>query len=727
MSRTIKRNIEKNNVKQKKKGSVAKKVIATTLVLGTLAGATAVVATNENVQTWLGIGSEHLESNNNEDNSQLQTQIDILKIEKAELQSRLDEYKERLSQEKDLTAEQLAHIAELESAIAEKETNISQLESLVKELQNKVDVLEEQIGSVTNSVMDKLNTYTMKYDNNTITNVFKKDNYVFISSNYSIEIVDTVSGEQRSIYTNTSGGKFYFYDINDTIYIANPYTFGKFNTQTMEYEAIENSTSSNVYNKLSGDLIYIKNLEDGRIIVKTSACIGVLNTDGNWEIYKYLACKEFDGVEYIVGPDANKSININISRIEIDGTLTNIYNLSKSSVSSFYTFQIFNDYIYCSYNASSNSSNAKFERINIDTGESTTLLTGSTVLYNFEMIAHNDVLFFYKPNCAYTYKLDLESEAFTKLALVSNTSYSELVEINGYIFDKSLSYVYNDSTGEFQLTTSSASSSAKDYYVVDGWIIKNGGFFDSESLTFKNFNYENTKYSAYNSNIQNVNGKLFFSSSSMSTQTGVCYLDIETKTIKKVPDSGNGDLLNDNGYGFEKSISISDSYALIYGDRSSQKYAVLINTDTMMVENVFSNFYNDVIKYNDKIISGYGNYVKILDINAFELNTIYSKESVSDLTISFTENDKVYLTKSAASYAISIDLKDSSIDYIYGVGGINISGLKFGYHSASATLFDPKTGDVLNIRGNNASTIDVFNFENSEMFINSTIVYEVLK
>lgn len=621
----------------------------------------------------------------------------------------------------------MAHIEELESAIAEKETKISQLESLVKELQNKVDVLEEQIGAVTNSVMDKLNTYTMKYDNNTITNVFKKNNYVFISSNYSIEIVDTVSGEQRSIYTNTSGGKIYFYDINDMIYIANAYTFGKFNTQTMEYEAIENSTSSNVYNKLSGDLIYVKNLEDGRIVVKTSACFGILNTDGNWGIYKYLVCKEFDGVEYIASSDANKSTNINISRIESDGVLTNIYNLSKSSVSSFYTFQIFNDYIYCSYNASSNSSNAKFEKINIDTGESTTLLTGSTALNDFEMLEHNGVLFFYKPNCAYTYKLDLESETFTKLALVSNTSYSELVEINGYIFDKALSYVYNESTGVFQLAANSASSGEKIYYVVDGLIVKNGGFFDSESLTFKNFNYENTKYSAYNSNIQNVNGKLFFSSSSMSTQTGVCYLDIDTKTIKKVPDSGNGDLLNDNGYGFEKSISISDSYSLIYGDRSSQKYAVIVNTDTMMVENVFSNFYNDAIKYNDKIISGYGNYIKILDINTFELNTIYSKENISDLTMSFIENNKVYLTKPSASYAISIDLNDNSIDYIYGVGGIDIAGLKFGYHSASATLFDPKTGDILNIKGYSTSTVDKIKFEDSEMFINSTIVYEVLK
>lgn len=726
MSRTIKRNIEKNNVKQKKKGSVAKKVIATTLVLGTLAGATAVVATNENIQTWLGIGSEHLEPNKNEDNSQLQTQIDILKLEKAELQSQLDEYKENLSQEKDLTAEQLAHIAELESAIAEKETKISQLELLVKELQNKVDVLEEQIGSVTNSVMDKLNTYTMKFDNNTITNVFRKDKYVFIASNYSIEIVDTISGEQKSIYTNTNGSKIYFYDINDTIYIANSYTFGKFNTQTMEYETIENSTSSNVYNKLSGDLIYVKNLEDGRILVKTFACIGLLNTDGSWEIYKYFAYKEFDGVEYIVSPDANKSTNINIRRIEIDGTLTNIYNLSKSSVSRFYTLQIFNDYIYCSYNASSNNSNAKFEKINIDTGESITLLTGSTVLYNFEMIAHNDVLFFYKPNCAYTYKLDLESETLTKLALVSDTTYSDLVEINGYVFDKTLSYVYNDSTGEFQLTTSSASSGAKTYYVIDGCIVKNYGYFDVESLTFNKFNYENIE-SAYGSNIQCVNGKLFFSSSSMSTQTGVCYLDVETKTIKKVPDSGNGDLLNDNGYTFEKSISISDSYALIYGDKSNQKYAVLVNTDTMMVENVFSNFYNDVIKYNGKIISGYGNYVKILDINTLELNTIYSKESVSDLTMSFVENDKVYLTKSAASYAISIDLRDGSIDYIYGVGGIDIAGLKFGYHSASATVFDPKTGDVLNIKGYNSSSIDVLKFEDSEMIINSIIVYEVLK
>ena len=54
--------MSKNNQKTKVKGSVAKKVIATTLVLGTLAGATAVCLTNDNVRTTLGIGSEPLQS-----------------------------------------------------------------------------------------------------------------------------------------------------------------------------------------------------------------------------------------------------------------------------------------------------------------------------------------------------------------------------------------------------------------------------------------------------------------------------------------------------------------------------------------------------------------------------------------------------------------------------------------------------------------------------------------
>ena len=54
--------MSKNNQKTKAKGSVAKKVIATTLVLGTLAGATAVCLTNDNVRTTLGIGSEPLQS-----------------------------------------------------------------------------------------------------------------------------------------------------------------------------------------------------------------------------------------------------------------------------------------------------------------------------------------------------------------------------------------------------------------------------------------------------------------------------------------------------------------------------------------------------------------------------------------------------------------------------------------------------------------------------------------
>lgn len=753
--------MSKNNQKTKAKSSVGLKVLTTALVLSTIAGATAVCLTNESVRTTLGIGSEPLQSekpaeNNNTTNSssELQIQIDklidekaedlasikLLESEKANIQSELDSYKASLDSEKELTAEQSLHIAELESAItdkdnqiailnesiAEKDVQISNLQSIIDDLQNRVDVLEEQIGAVTNSVMDKVNTYEMKYDNTNIMRVFKKNNLVFLSSNYSVEVLNTDTGEQKSIYSDSSSSYFEFYDINDTIYMANGYTFGKYNPDTIEYE--EQISVQSAWNKLTGTLESVTNLENGKTLVKTDSCIGILNTDGTWDIYRYQAYKEIGGIKYIVCGDVNTSTNVSIRRVEADGTLTEIYNITTSNINTWYSFNIYDGFAYIGYNTSSSASSAKFDRINLETGEKTTLLTGSTTMYKFEMLVHNDVLFFYQPSCAYTYKFDLTNETMYKLDLVSATSHSTLIDINGYVFDSTLSYVFNDSTGVFQLAKSSKETSTESYYIVDDYIVtqRNARYFDTESLTFKEFEYELSDYSACDDYVQYVNGKLFCSYQSNTTaKSGVFYIDMDTKTIKKVPDSGNGNTLN-TGCAYQKSISISDTHALIYGDGTSYKYAVLINTDTMMVEEVFTNFGDNAISFNGKIVSGYGNYIKVLAQSTLEIKTIYSKESLTSLTNLYIENNKIFFGTLNIGYTVVLNLDDYSVECVYGVGGHDVAGLKLAYNGTQSTLFDPTTGDILNIKPYNG-TISYYEYEDSIVFIFNTIVYEVLK
>ena len=315
------------------------------------------------------------------------------------------------------------------------------------------------------------------------------------------------------------------------------------------------------------------------------------------------------------------------------------------------------------------------------------------------------------------------------MSTITNYQYYDLKVVDGYLFDSTFSYVYNSTTGEFQLALTSASTTNKDKFVINnGTLIltNQAKYFDEESLTFKDFNFESNDYMGCNYNVQEVNGKLFCSSNSSSaTKQGVFYIDLETKSIKKVTDSGNGDILN-TGYNFQNSISLNENLILMFNCSSSGKYAVVVDTNTMQVTNVYTNFGANVVIYKNKAISNYNNYIKVLDLETMELKTIYSKESTSSLSISYTQGNNVYFSTNNAGSTVVLNLEDYSVTYEYGVGDIDLNGFKLGLHSTSSTIYDPETGDLMNIKGL-SKTPTIFEFEDATMFINETIVYSISK
>ncbi len=722
----IKNNKNNNKNVPKSTGKVVAIALAGILTTSALATAVAYKVNPNGFKNFFNINVEqNLKGDESNKVSEMQSQIDLLKSEKSELQTELSKYKASLASEKELTAEQQTHIQELESAIAEKDTQIATLESLVEQLQGRVDDLESQIGTVTNSVMDKVKTYEMKFDTHSITSVYRFNKYVFISSGYATEVIDTEKDEQKLIYSNSSNATALFYEINNDLYISmGQYAFGKFNPETALFDVIDEVNST--YNKLSGTLQEVINLEN-KVVVKTDTCIAILENN-EWLIYSY---KLING-DYIISADANSTNGRKLKKIKADWTFTDIYTLSTTNLTYLYGLHIHNEYAYMGYCVSSTTSGAQLYKVNLATKEATNINAGQASNMASVMYVRNNYLLFASPNYG-LYIYNLSTGSLNKSTIVTSNTYYTLTEINGYVFDKTLTFVFNDSTGEFQRATSTAYSttSAKTPLVVDGYVIRTdiAQYFDENSLEFKLFSGETTDAGQCNSSVQYVNGKLFSSSSNSNapSRQGVHYIDLTDKTIKKVADSGNGDIVN-TGIKYEKSVSVNDSYALIYNSHDDSKYGVLINTDTMIIENVFTNFGEDLTIHNGKIVSGYGNHIKILDQQSLELHTIYSKEVITSLDISFTSGNKVFYSTYNSADTVSIDVESLDIEYYYGVGNVDMGGLKLGYDNYSSTLFDPSTGDILNIPDvRYGTTYDKFENEDFVLFEVDTIVYEIAR
>ena len=781
--------MSKNNHKPKAKGSVGLKVLATTLVLSTIAGATAVCLTNDNVRATLGIGSVPLQSevpqNNNNQNtnsSELQVQIDklidekaedlasikLLESEKANIQSELDSYKASLDSEKELTTEQSLHIAELESAIADKENQInilnesvaekdaqiSNLQSIINDLQNRVDVLENQIGAVSNSVLERVNTYEMKYDTGNIIYANRVDKFVFLSSNNSLEVLNTETGEQKQLINEASTN---IAKVGNNIYIVSTKSFAKFNQETMSADFTQ-LTGLNSNTKIGLDYSFTN--EHGDLIFKLGSAfiIDPANEESETSAFFCSEYQEVDDIIYCIG-----GYETNLKAVySINKTTGESLFITNNSVSStaFSTLRVIGDYIFydntysrtygammyqISTGAYKNLSSSyafsgafefdneifislggQFYRLNKETNSLSSNMGTITLNNGYEIIDHNNTTFLCASN-GQGYIYNYETKMFTKTNLTASTYYG-IKKIGDYVFDKTLSYVFNDDTQQFQLCVASANTNYDKYVFHDGVIVKTyiAKYFNPDTMMFEDFAKELPEYTNCSTNVYQVNGKLFCGgdTNASGSNTGVFYIDVESKTIKKVPDSGDSDILN-TGSNFNRAIQVNDSYALLTSAKSDNYYAVLINTDTMLVENVFTGFNNEPFVYNGQIISANGNYIKVLDAETQEIKTIYSKESMSGMLVSYTDGDKVFFSTNNANKTITLDLSNYTVSYHYGSGDVDVAGLKLGYHSSSSTLYDHKTGDILNIKG--LSSITLIDVEESVLFANATIVYEVMK
>ena len=776
--------MSKNNQKTKVKGSVAKKVIATTLVLGTLAGATAVCLTNDNVRTTLGIGSEPLQSEKpaeNNNSSELQIQIDklidekaedlaaikLLESEKANIQSELDKYKASLNSEKEFTAEQALHIAELESAIADKENQInilnesvadkeaqiSNLQSIINDLQNRVDVLEEQIGAVSNSVLERVNTYEMKYDTGNIIYANRVDKFVFLSSNNSLEVLNTETGEQKQLINEASTN---IAKVGNNIYIVTTTSFAKFNPGTMSADFTKLSGLNSITNI---GLDYSFTNEHGDLIFKLGMAFVIVPANEESETSAFY-CREYQEVDDIIYCIGGYGTNVK-AVYSINKTTGESLFITNNGVSSaeFTTLRVVGDYIFydntysrtygammhqISTGAKKNLSTSyyftdafefdneifivlggQFYKLNKETNSLSSNMGPISLNSGYEIIEHNNTTFLGTSD-SQVYIYNYETKMFTRTNLTTSAYYG-IKKIGDYVFDKTLSYVFNEDTQQFQLCVASANTNYGDYVVQDGVIVKtkNAKWFNPDTMMFEDFAKELPEYTNCSTNVYQVNGRLFCGgdSNASGVTAGVFYIDVESKTIKKVPDSGDSDILN-TGSNFNRAIQVNDFYVLVTSAKTDY-YAILINTDTVLVENVFTGFNNEPFVYDGKIISANGNYIKVLNSETQEIKTIYSKESMSGMLVSYTDGDKVFFSTNSANKTITLDLSNYTVSYHYGSGAVDVAGLKLGYHSSSSTLYDYKTGDILNIKG--LSSITLIDAEESVLFANATIVYEVMK
>lgn len=733
-------NNNKNNgvpLSKKKLGKRIAIALAGVTITGALAGGIAYFVDPQGFKDFLNISSGTELVQDEKDNEEvtelknkvkiLEESINLLKTEKEAALEKLNEYKASLDSEKELTAEQQAKIDDLEKSVEEKDALILNLENQVEILTKQIEDLKNQLAGATNSVKEKLSTFEMKFDSANITNLYKFENFLFLSSNNSVEVVNLTTSVQKSIITGINDDTE-FYEINDNLYISNNAMFGCFDKETEEF--VNFNVESINYDRLMGDLEEVKVLEDGSVYIKTTGTIAFLSAENEFKIYRIKAFLNENDVIYFKGCTSNTS-DYGLYKIEnykdvtkLTGINFNDINYGGNSISKI------DDFLMYKYRASISSYTLKM--FNLNSSEEINLLSRINGSFNgeFNFLKYNNEIFISSGtsnNTIGVYKI-VDGTA-TKMSTITNYQYYDLKVVNGYLFDSTFSYVYNITTGEFQLALTSASTTNKDKFVINnGTLIltNQAKHFDEESLTFKDFNFESNDYTGCNYNVQEVNGKLFCSSNSSSaTKQGVFYIDLETKTIKKVTDSGNGDILN-TGYNFQNSISLNENLILMFNCSSSEKYAVVIDTNTMQVINVYTNFGANVVIYKNKAISNYNNYIKVLDLETMELKTIYSKESTSSLTISYTQGNNVYFSTNNAGDTVVLNLEDYSVAYEYGVGNIDLNGLKLGLHSTSSTIYDPGTGDLMNIKGL-SKTPTIFEFEDATMFINETIVYCVEK
>lgn len=734
-------NNNKNNDVPLSKRKLGKRIaiaLAGVTITGALAGGIAYFVNPQGFKDFLNISSGTELVQDEKDNEEvtelknkvkiLEESINLLKTEKETAIEKLNEYKASLDSEKELTAEQQSKIDDLEKSVEEKDALILNLENQVEILTKQIEDLQNQLAGATNSVKEKLSTFEMKFDSANITNLYKFENFLFLSSNNSVEVVNLTTSVQKSIIAGINGSSE-FYEINNNLYISNSSMFGYFNKETEEF--VNFNVESINYDRLMGELEEVKVLEDGSVYIKTTGTIAFLSAENEFKIYRIKAFLNENDVIYFKG-FADGSTNYGLYKIENYNQVTKLLSISNADYS--YgggTITKINDYLiyYCRTNASSSFNLKKF---NLTTQEESNLINAVSSQSEEPKFVNFDNKYFMIINgisSTGTGIYKIVNGTATKMSTITNYQYYDLKVVNGYLFDSTFSYVYNITTGEFQLALTSASTTNKDKFVINnGTLIltNQAKYFDEESLTFKDFYFESNDYTGCNYNVQEVNGKLFCSSNLSSlTKQGVFYIDLETKTIKKVTDSGNGDILN-TGYYFSNSISLSEDLALIFDCNSSEKYAVVIDTNTMQVTNVYTNFGANIVIYKNKAISNYNNYIKVLDLETMELKTIYSKESTSSLTISYTQGNNVYFSTNNAGDTVVLNLEDYSVAYEYGVGNIDLNGLKLGLHSTSSTIYDPETGDLMNIKGL-SKTPTIFEFEDATMFINDTIVYSISK
>ena len=165
----------------------------------------------------------------------------------------------------------------------------------------------------------------------------------------------------------------------------------------------------------------------------------------------------------------------------------------------------------------------------------------------YEIIEHNNTTFLCASNYQ-TFIYDYETKMFTKTNLTTST-YCGIKKIGDYVFDKTLSYVFNEDTQQFQLCVESANTNYDKYVFHDGVIVKTYykvKWFNPDTMMFEEFAKELPEYTNCSTNAYQINGKLFCGGdkNASGVNAGVFYIDVETKTIKKVFDfCGNCDII----------------------------------------------------------------------------------------------------------------------------------------------------------------------------------------
>ena len=671
----------KNN--NKKAPMSTGKIIAIALtgvvVASGLATGVAYKTNPDGFKNFFNVGIEQNLQSDNTKVSELQAEIDVLKTEKSELESALAEYKASLDAEIELTAEQQAHIQELESAISEKDTQISTLESLVEQLQTELDSYK------TNSVEETLKNAKTNSTHTVKDAVIDGDDLLLCLSG-GIEWQSISTGESKILLSNPSGYKGNYYkDSNDTYWLwtKSGLQFGYFDNINKDIVKINTTINSDV-----ADCKFIEN--ETFLGIVTSNKLIFLNKTTK-ELVKEISYTSSSG--YLISNNNLYICNTNFVKYDL---LTMAETIISESISSCKMFELSGKL----YLSSISSSTPGIYRL--EDNQSLTTLNSTLVSYN--LLEYKNKVFAYNSNGVYI--LDEESTEFVQDTVITSGTYRTLQVVNGYLFDKYFSYVFDNSTGTFKLCRSSATNKYSNYLIHKGLIITtlNAEYFNEETLMFTKFNKGSDAVVC--ENIIKVGDNLFGGYYTTTTGSvalslyGLHYIDLTDMTYKKVPvkNGVNGIV----GFNFTDIRMLNEKYLLAKSTEYRANYGFVI-VDIENFEIVYSlSGYSKLYNSDNTLIAVATNGDALsINLSNFETTSGTIKNIPSNEYV-FKYGDRLCLTNNYNGWFLLINPTTLDSELIYGVGGVEFGqfrvGLSYNTNYAS-TIFDTETGDSIDIEG----------------------------